>query len=442
MQITTTGIDKMAEFTGSDLREKINSVRPKKNNVKKFIILAATMVSVVAAGIYFTGKKDTSAPTASAKGNEQPSVLSSVINKLDTISNSRSGVEFEPNETELTKKYNALQAVREAGNFKANANSSDSQIAKDISLASFDKSNYFLSLAAVAEGYRKNPYSDNKGIATGLGYNASMQTKTTNKQIFSMITKDNSVVNSAINLTGVMSMGEANPADINKIKIAPQQAAQITQMMSYVFAEPMARIIGEQAKLTSAKARAEMKEKSLTPESYGQLLLKELKSNERDTLVYHNYKVGSGGFSKYKGLIASLVEYRYNNTITQADKVASHFTYKYTLNGVVKEDTRASGLITNMFLDPQAFAYFVGKTKTYPDSLKSRIQKIHPSTIDKNAGAGEMVLADEFGNYVEELKRKGINNIKVEQRLGNADLAPYTPAAKARATTAFFGGTF
>lgn len=296
----------------------------------------------------------------------------------------------------------------------------------------------------MAEGYRKNPYSDNKGIATGLGYNASMQTKSTNKQIFSMITKDISVIQSAVNLTGIMSMSQANPSDINKIKIAPQQAAQITQMMSYVFSEPMGKIIGDQAKLTSAKARAEMKEKSLTTEAYGQLLLNELKKNEKDTLVYHNYKVGSGGFAKYKGLISALVEYRYNNSIAQADKVASHFTYKYTLNGVMKEDTRASGLITNMFLDPQAFSYFVGKTKTYPDSLKSRIQKIHPSTIDKSVGENEMLLNDELGQYIDDLQKKGItiDNIKIEQRLGNADLAPYSPAARARASTAFFGGTF
>lgn len=444
MQITTTGIDKMADFTKSNLKEKINSVRAKKSNVTKFIVLAASVAALVAIGLYATNGKESTKSNDNAVQQTAPesSVLSGVLNKLENIKSS--SAEFEPNETEFTKKYNALQAVRDAGNFKINANSSDSQIAKDLSIIAFDKSNFFLSLASQAEGYRKNPYSDNKGIATGLGYNASMQSKNTNKQIFSMITKDQAVINSAINLTGIMSMSQANPNDISKIKIAPQQAAQITQMMSFVFAEPMPKIIGEQAKLTSAKARAEMKEKSLTTEAYGKLLLDELKPNEKDTLIYHNYKVGSGGFAKYKGLISSLVEYRYTKSIMQADKVASHFTYKYTINNVEKEDTRASGLITNMFLDPQGFAYLVGKTKTYPDKLKSRIQKIHPSTIDKSAGDNEMVLNDEFGKYVEELAKKGItmDNIKVEQKLNSADLMPYSPAAKARSTTAFFGGTF
>lgn len=452
MQITTDGIDKMSDITGSNIKDKINTIRTKKNKNMKFISLL--VVSAVAlAGIYLmtnSEKNAVSVPEQKVQSNEDnSSAQQQVVNKgvlsnlFGNKSEANTKVEFEPNETELTKKHNALESIKSAGNFKIDANLSDSAIAKHLSMVSFEKGNDFLSLAALAEGYRKNPYSDNKGIATGLGYNASMQTKKTNRLIFSMITKDDAVISSAVNLTGVMSMQEANANDIKRIKIAPQQAAQITQMMSYEFREPMPQIIGEHAKLTSAKARKEMQEKSLTPSAYGKMLLDELKPNERDSMIYHVYKVGAGGFSKYKGLMSAVIDYRYNNTTAQADKVASHFTYKYTINGVVKEDTRASGLITNMFLDREAFGYMVGKTKTYPDSLKSRIQKIHPSVIDKNSGEGQMITTDEYGSYLEQLAQKGItiDKLKIEQRLGAKDLAPYT-GNKPRGMGSFFGGTF
>ena len=107
-----------------------------------------------------------------------------------------------------------------------------------------------------------------------------------------------------------------------------------------------------------------------------------------------------------------------------------------------------------MFLDPNSFGYFVGKIKTYPDSLKSRIAKIHPNTFKStntasNSGENAVELADEVGEYIEDLNSKGIRieNIKIEQRLNSKDLEPYSAKINSKpvrpmGSGAFFGGTF
>lgn len=426
------------------LKDKIQANR--KSKLPYFIGLVGVTALAVTAymnNIQSNTQSSTQNSTASVDSRDTTPSISNIVS--NTIQRVQSTVSEETSysntiyETDYTRRFNALEDIKNVGNFDIDTKMSDSQIAKTVSQIQFKKGNMFLALASMAEGYRKGVYADNRGVAVGFGHNLSYQSKTTNKNIYSMFTKDQSVIDAAMSITGVMD-GSALPAAITKkVDVTPQQAAQSTQVLGYLFRADMPKVIGEQAKVGSVKARQYMRDNSITPTEFGEKVLTELANNEQGAMLEHTYKVGAGGLAKYKGLINSLVEYHFDKTPQLAEKTASHFTYKYTINGQVKEDVRASALIINMFLNKNGFAHIIDKTVTYPDGLKARINSISPKLIKEENGQ-IVPAADPVGEQIEILMKQN-TPIKIEQSFKTQDLQPLGQStAPAKTTTKAYGG--
>lgn len=107
-----------------------------------------------------------------------------------------------------------------------------------------------------------------------------------------------------------------------------------------------------------------------TAQEKAEKVLESLQAHERDTITYHAYKVGSGGFSQYENLMNNLVKYSEKPTLKNKLAVASEMTYKYKDKGKIKEDVRAREIVASMFIDPSVFAESikVDKPKNYMEN--------------------------------------------------------------------------
>lgn len=387
---------------------------------KKFLKLGFAVLAVaVVAGVIIAkspsadkadaeAEVNTTTQTVSASNNATANTASKVDNKtttsVNTPSTAQKNYDFMPVETALIKKYGIFDKVKEAGNYKVKEGASTSEIVKQVSIAQFEHKNYFGSIVAYNEGFVKSPKPDNKGIITGFGYNPSVQSKEFNRQIFTSIGKDKSSVDAAVSTTGLMRIEQIDAGTLSKLSVAPQQASQMTEIMKYVFSEPVGKIIGDHAKLTNQQAREFMAKNKMSTTEFGDKLMADLNPNERDTVLYHNYIVGSGGFSKYKGLLSELVVYNFNKTPEQADKVASHFTYKYTTHdGKVLNNFRATENLQTLFVNPDAWAVKIGSAKTYPDS--ANVSKRLSSLKAQNAADAKGDL--DLDSYKQEVEKNG-----------------------------------
>ena len=371
--------------------------------------------------------KVVNASTPGVTTENKEGFLSSLNNKINGL-RSTSDFELHPiNPTDFTVKYGAFTDIQKAGNFKLSAGLSHSEIAKKVALIKYDSSEYFLSLVSFAEGFRDKPYADaGTGFAIGNGYNMSVQSSYMNEQMFSMITKDAKTIALVRSLSGKTNQASVDQSSLSQLSVSPQQAAQIAQALKYEFSQPLANIIGGKAILNNGAARKYVSDHRITPKEFGQLVLDNLAPNERDTIVYHAYKVGTGGFQKYNGLINSLVDYHFNKTPKLAETVASHFTYNYkAADGSIKQDTSASGKLAAMFLDKEGFAYLIGKSKTYPYNFKTRLASVQPKSVAKDGQADSLALTTELEDYIQnELKAGRTPNLKLEGANANVSHAP------------------
>ncbi len=389
-------LDKLSSVVGSD-----NTPVVKKN--KKFLTLGLPIVAaLVVGGFIISQNYSTPAPTAGI--NAASGTVSSVAIKPATAFGGffKSESDIHPiNETALTKKYNAFNDIQNAGSFTLDKDISNSEIAKQVASLKLKEGNAYLSLVSYAEGFVKTPQPDaGTGYAVGNGYNASVQSVQMNQNIVSMISKDKSVIDAAVYLSGKTDQSKVDTSKIQALKVTPQQAAQMAQAMKYEFASPMPKIIGDKALRVNAKARQFASEYKLNGEQFGKVLLDNLKPNERDTMVYHVYKVGPAGFAKYNTLISNLVDYHFDKTADKADQVAASFNYKYKAgDGSIKEDKRAAGLLATMWLDTDAFKAMVNNSKTYPNGFKSRLAKVQPTSM-KDTNDSAIVFNDELGDYL------------------------------------------
>lgn len=207
-----------------------------------------------------------------------------------------------------------------------NQNDSDS-----LSVQQLNQQHYFRALVAEVEGYRAYLYNDNKGYAIGMGWNVSMQTRQTNEKIASTIGLPS---NQASQLVALSSMHKERPLP-RYIQLTPSQAFQAVEWMKPQFEEPIKQLIGQ---------------------GFDQLA-----PNKQAVLIYHVYKVGPEGAAKYHHLIADVKQFIKNPTEQLNEKIAKDFTYKYTINGTVKQDTRSQMYMASMWLDPSSFSYIVSK---------------------------------------------------------------------------------
>ena len=213
-------------------------------------------------------------------------------------------------------------------------------ISGQLAIDQYNKGNYYESVVSIVEGYRSSIYRDNIGVATGLGYNISMQSRETN----SAITKAMGMSpTDQASFAALSHNFNPSPSLIPNTSIGPEQATKAAQVMRDRNFQPVA---------------------IAALEKLGRGTWNKLKPNQQAVIVYHVYKTGNLGWPHLK---ADIVACANTQTKEACKKAAEGFTYSYMLNGTRHYDTRSQLYMGALFQDPQAYAYLLGTTPAPPD---------------------------------------------------------------------------
>ncbi|WP_175888226.1 hypothetical protein [Burkholderia contaminans] len=216
-------------------------------------------------------------------------------------------------------------------------------ISGQLAIAEYNKGHYYESVVSIVEGYRSSIYKDNIGVATGLGWNISFQSRATNSAIVKAIGMSPADQTSIVAISGNKN---PSPSLIPNTQISPEQATTAAQVMRDRNFQPIA---------------------IAALEKLGKGTWDKLKPNQQAVIAYHVYKTGNLGWPHLKADITACA-----NSQSQADckRAAEGFTYSYMLNGTRHYDTRSQLYMGALFQDPQAYAYLLG-TKEAPADFKA-----------------------------------------------------------------------
>lgn len=370
------------------------------NGVFKLLVAATVVMAIGSVGLYVHNNKDTIAD----KG-----VLTSIKDKInETIEKTTTKtIEFPIYIKSSLVNDKNKDLLNSVGNFEVKNGLADNQIARQVSQIQFSTGKYFLSLVSESEGFRSHLYNDNIGYALGNGWNISMQSHEYNTEIIKAIYEDTNSAHNLSSLSGKESTHVLTSNDSSGIVITPQRSMQVAELMGEKFE---VGVIDGIAKQMTKNSEAIKKHKE-TKQDYKTLatnMYKTLQPNEKAAILYHCYKVGEHGFSKYSDLLNSLITYSLSDNKTQDMKkvVADKFTYKYKINGQILSDNRASVLVGTMFSSPEAFGYIIGKNVA-PHNISSFTTALQMNHINGNALPGSVVIDDPFGNEREKIEKNG-----------------------------------
>lgn len=334
--------------------------------IAKTHIVIASLALLGAAGFFYSGKRATQPieplqalpelPTIVFKGKTEktpdivPTAPSQGINLLDHVA----------------------KPVTPPGKVVSSYVAKDKSVARTIAISEANKGNFYPSITAIVEGYRSKAYRDNKGAAIGMGWNLGQQSTARNTELTRSIGLAPGPAAQLVALSGVQQ-----PTSLPDASITPEQGAHAVLLMREQYEAPMRKLVPSFASL---------------------------KVNEQDALVYHAYKVGGGGAAKYKNMLAAIKTYSANPTEENKMRVASTFTYKYTLNGKEYSDSRSTLYLAALWTSPEAYLYLLGTTPAPAEF--SKVAKLASQKIDTSKPA-EAQVVDEFGDVKEELMRTG-----------------------------------
>lgn len=384
-------------------------------NKKKFAaMIAIGFMAAASAGMFLSGNKS----------SETAEVKPEVTQAAPTVEAAKStNTVIEPNviktevpTPELAKTINPVfgesklitnanrDKIEKAGQFTLPNGLKDNQVARQVAQIKFKTQDYFQSLVSECEGFRSGVYNDNIGFAFGNGWNISMQKASYNTELAKAVSNDGAWIQKVTALSGKISSAPVTGYDV---KITPQRSMQVAQLMGDDFQKGVINGIAKQM----AKNKTTIALNKSTGQSYNTLatnLYQSLAPNEQAAVLYHSYKVGEAGFAKYTGMIDELITYgtAKERTPEMAKKVAEHMTYKYKMNGEVKQDLRAEAIIQSMFFNLEAFGYLIGKNVA-PKNMASFVPSIKKNNIDLSAAPGQVKLLDPVGETREKLEREG-----------------------------------
>lgn len=331
--------------------------------IAKSHILVASLVMLSGAGFYFAGKKSSQSyepvtalpdlPTIAFKAPAKPA-----INLLDHVG-------AEPSQVQPAIPTPPSQVV-------SSYTPKNKSVARTTALAEAAKGNWYSSIVAEVESFKNFPYMDNKGAVIGFGWNLGQQSTARNTELTRAIGMDLAPAAQLVALSGVQQ-----PSSLPSASITPEQGSQAVMLMREQYEAPMRKLVPSFASL---------------------------KKNEQDALVYHAYKVGGNGASKYGQMLSALKVYAADPSEANKLKVADTFTYKYTLNGKVYTDSRSKLYLAALFTSPEAYTYLLGTSPAPADF--SKVAKLASQKIDTSKPA-EAQVVDEFGDVKEDLLKKG-----------------------------------
>lgn len=251
----------------------------------------------------------------------------------------------------VTKRNN--EHLNKIGKYELQAGLANNQIANLVARHSFRNGNYYEALMVTGEGFTKTT-ADNIGSTIYHGINTNFQTRDTMKHLAIGVSKDQNVIKAYEKLGGVGSAATTKKI-IGEHWMTSPKALQMSVMIQENFDRSIETTLGSGNKIA------------------GEKIIDNVEDNIKAAIRYTGFKVGGGGFSKYKNFIQSVQNYSKTPVEKRSqemrDKMADGISFKYTLivekNGVkekiVKEDTRATMLIRAMIKSPQAFGYMINE---------------------------------------------------------------------------------
>lgn len=293
--------------------------------------------------------------------------------------------------------------LNKIGKYELQAGLANNQIANLVARHSFRNNNFYEALMVTGEGFTKTT-ADNIGSTIYHGINTNFQTRDTMRNLAMGVSKEQSVISAYEKLAGVGS------ADVTKQIIGTHwmpspKALQMSVMIQENYDRSVETTLGRGNK------------------DRGVQILDNLDDNVRAATRYVAFKVGGGGFAKYKGFINALTEYSKQpadqRTQEMRDKIADNISFKYTIvvekNGVkeklVKEDTRATMLVRAMIKSPQAFGYMINEDvkPIYFDGMYKSVTG-ETQSFDKN----DFKTPDNLSSAQDEIEKLINNGFKVQ----------------------------
>lgn len=201
-------------------------------------------------------------------------------------------------------------------------------IASKYSRYALGQGKYFESIVAQVEGYRAHAYRDSTGIAIGYGFNASYQTRPTNRRAGLEAIGSEQAAQTLESLSN-----NFNPATLPAIQVNPEQAMGMSLLLKPGYENPMRAWIPG---------------------------FEKLKPNQQAVLVYHAYKVGPGGAVKYGTLKSKIAAMLANPTEENTRAAGAQFQYTYKVRGETKTDTRSTIYMQALWNDLEAYSALIG----------------------------------------------------------------------------------
>lgn len=242
-------------------------------------------------------------------------------------------------------------------------------VAAEYSRFALGQGKYFESLVAQVEGYRSQPYYDNKGIAIGFGYNASYQKPAMNRRAGLEVLKSEQAAKVLEGLSQDFERTTLPPLQVN-----PEQAMGMSMLLKPNYEDPMREWIPGYDKLTVA---------------------------QQAVLAYHAYKVGGAGAKTYPILKAKIAVMLANPTPENTRAAGAEFQYRYTVKGEVKTDTRSTVYMQSLWNSPQTYADLIGgKSSSFVATLPEFKNTGKKAISDDD-------IADPIGEVKLEMERTG-----------------------------------
>jgi hypothetical protein len=201
----------------------------------------------------------------------------------------------------------------------------------------------FLGILKNAEGVSKVFYADNKGYATGYGFNPTQNTPEYNREILKFAQVDEKTIEIIVlNANKYRNSGNKTiPPELKAIHFTNDQINKMALFAQKSYEQDFAVVLKE--KIEGKGITGASEKKLLT--SY-----KQLPRNKKGVLTHMVYKVGVNNLRKYNTFFTHFIDYLGNPTVENKEIVASSFIYHYKDNGKDLLDTRVSKIHHDEFM--------------------------------------------------------------------------------------------
>lgn len=307
-------------------------------------------------------------------------------------------------------------------------NMGDNQIARHVAQKKFSSAkenghsqDYLLSLISEGEGFRNNLYRDNKGLAYGVGWNVSMQSKDFNTYLMKAVTDNKSAIEKIVGYSNTPKEYEPGKYGDTNTAMPYQRFAQASLLIADDFKQNGVLVALEKSMKNNPKGREYIKSHGGDSKEATRQMFESLDPNVQAGLVYHSYKVGKGGYGMYSNLNQSVVEYGVKDPAqrTQADrtKIAGNISYTYMLNGEKLRDTRAEIKVAAMISDPDSYGSTI-QSMPAKKNLSDYVPQMKKNNVSVGAD-GTVNIPDPYGDKIKALNNSGV---KIQQDFDFADV--------------------